>query len=132
MQSGHTNFSNNGIDTWIGNYVFNEFAAPNIDMNYSISIYKENGDYYANIKIDGFQSMTRAKAKIKGNDNSIVLIFDEYLPDNKFKLFNKDDILLTFKKKNSDIVTYWGKLKPILTENKDSGKVYFKRTKGTV
>jgi len=44
-----------------------------------------------------------------------------------FEPYVAGDILLSFEKKDSDIVTIWGKIKPIDKKNFESGNVYFKK-----
>ncbi|WP_373000353.1 DUF5991 domain-containing protein [Lutispora sp.] len=113
------------LESWVGNYIFSEYAPPDQNMFYTISIYKENNEYYAEINIDGFQTIARLMTKVSGNEKSIKLIFEKYLPDNQFELYNEGDILLSFEKSNSDIYTSWGKIQPMIQNNNKSGKVYF-------
>ena len=117
--------NNVNLNEWVGDYEFYEFCPPNINMQYNINIYKENEAYFVKINIDGFQTNVRLQAKVSGDEKSIKLLHDKHLPDNQFKPYNKGDILLSFEKRNSKIYTNWGKLEPILPENKASGKVYF-------
>ena len=118
-------FSSSDLKSWRGDYSFSEFYPPDIFMGYMIRIYEDSGDYYAEINIDGFQTMARLKTKVHGNGKSINLIFDSYLPDNMFELYKKGDLLLRLKRKGNGIITEWGKLIPVVNENKKSGKVYF-------
>ena len=116
------------LSSWIGNYEFGEFCPPNMVMAYSITIYKEIEDYYANIYIDGFQTLTRIKAKVIGNEKTIKFVFDEYLPENMWGFYKKDDVLLVFDRENSVVYTHWEELKPMLPENEAPNKVYFVKT----
>lgn len=117
------------LDTWLGDYEFYEFAPPDENMYYMINLYKENGEYYAEINIDGFQTNRRIKATVQSKKESIDIVFDAYLPDNDYEDLNKGDILLNFKQENSEILTNWGKIQPLLLENEVSGKVYFTKVK---
>lgn len=114
------------LKSWVREYLFSEYAPPDENMFYGFSIYKKNNSYYADISIDGFQTMARLQAKVLGDKNSIKLLFDKYLPDNNFEPYKKGDVLLSLKKTNSKIYTYWGKIQPMLYSNMKSGKVYFK------
>ncbi len=114
------------LESWVGNYTFSEFVPPDENMFYSVSLYKENNNYYANISIDGFQTLIRLKAKVNGDANSINLVFDKYLPDNMYNSYNEGDILIAFKKTDAGIGTYWGKMTPIDEKNKEDG-IYFER-----
>ena len=120
--------SNAGRDSWVGNYSFSEYALPNINMFYGIGVFKEQSNYFVNIYIDGFQTITRIKAKVVGDKDKIDLVFDSYLPDNRFETFHTGDILVSFKRADSAILTDWGVLQPILKENQAPGKVYFTKT----
>ena len=112
-------------DEWIGSYSFYEFLPPNINMGYGLTVYKENEEYYANVTIDGFQTMTRLRAKIQTDSNKANFIFDEYLPENMFELYKKGDVLLTLERKGIDILTTWGKISPVDENNEPNGKIYF-------
>lgn len=114
------------LDSWIGDYSFSEFVPPDQNMFYSISIFKENDRYFAEINIDGFQTMERLKAEVEGGENSVKFIFSEYLPDNMLEPYKVGDILLRFEREKLGINTFWGKISPIDEKNSQSGKVYFK------
>jgi len=115
------------LESWVGDYGFYEYAPPNQNMVYRISIYNANSSYYAKIEIDGFQTLKRLQANVIGNDHSIKLVFDEYLPgDQHYRLlYNKGDILLSFEKTSSNMYTYWWGITPMLKANGESGQVYF-------
>ena len=123
--AGQTAFSSSNPKSWAGSYDFYEFTPPHANWVYDVRVYEEGGYYYADVNIDGFQTMTRLKAKVQGNSKSIDLVFDSYLPNNMFELYKKGDILFTLKKEGNMILTYWGKLEAMLSDNQKSGKVYF-------
>ena len=114
------------LDTWIGTYTFGESGPEDslIVMEYGIIIYRENGGYFATINIDGYQTMTRIKAKVTGNQNSIDFIFEEYLPDNIFEPYNNGDKLLGFERKDGGFITHWHKMTLRLTEESLSGEFF--------
>ena len=114
------------LDSWVGNYTFSEFASPNQNMFYEISIYNEDNNYYAKISIDGFQTMSRLQTKVLGDVSTIKLLFYKYLPDNSLEPYNEGNTLLSFTKKNSDIYTSWGKIQPVLDSNTKPDEIYFK------
>jgi len=91
-----------------------------------LNIYQKDEKYWADISIDGWQTLRRLKARVEGDNDSIQLIFDSYLPDNDFELFSTGDVLLTLTKRGSKIITKWGKIKPIVRENEKEG-VYFNK-----
>lgn len=118
----------NSLESWVGNYSFSEYAPPNQNMFYSISIFKENNKYLANISVDGFQTMKRIQAEVAGDEDSIELIFLKYLPDNIMERYQKGDVLLSFKREDSIIYTYWNKMGPMLLDNKSPGAYFSKVT----
>ncbi len=127
------NYTNDGtkndsssLESWIGSYTFSEYAPPDQNMFYTISIYKEDNKYFSKLNIDGFQTIVRLQAKVSGDEKSIKLLFEKYLPDNQFEPYDKGDILLSFEKRESSIYTSWEKIKPMLESNYESSKVYFK------
>jgi len=76
--------------------------------------------------IDGYQTLERNLARVIGDENSIRFEFLDYLPENMYEPYKKGDILLQFKKENSKIITIWGKIGPLLLENRKPG-VYFEK-----
>lgn len=124
-----TSQSGNQLGKWLGKYEFYEYFPPNINMEYNISIYQDDDEYFANINIDGFQTTQRIRADVIGNTEGIELIFDTYLSENTGERIEKGIILLSLKKEDSEIHTYWGTIKPILPENMDNGKIYFTKVK---
>lgn len=119
------NSGDSKLESWLGEYTFSEFVPPDQNMYYSIVINQDNGQYYAQINIDGFQAMQRLKAQVLGDENYIQLIFEEYLPDNLFEPYDKGDILLSLKKENGKMYTVWNKIEPMLDSNKQSGQICF-------
>lgn len=113
------------FDNWIGEYSFEEFSPPNQMMFYNITIFKEGDKHYANIYIDGFQTMQRLQARLIQTEMYVSLAFDKYLPDNLYEPYEKGDILLSFIINNSgELITDWGKIQPMLLSNQEEG-VYF-------
>jgi len=114
------------LNEWAGEYYFYEYAPTDQNMIYYISIYEESGVYFALIEIDGFQTQTRKLAKVVGNKNNIDLVFEQYLeddtdmryPENQYK---QGDVILSLSQKDSEIYTTWGKWKPLLQANYNSG-----------
>jgi hypothetical protein len=118
------NQTKDNLDQWLGEYSYYEFYPPNQSMIYDLSIHETDGIYFADFSIDGFQTMSRFQATVTGDDNTVDFIFDNYLAENLFTPYEKGDKLLTFKKNNGEILTYWEKVQPMLPEH-ESGKVYF-------
>lgn len=112
------------LETWVGEYSFSEYAPPDQNMFYSITIYYKDNNYFAKISIDGFQTLERLLAKVSGDVNFIKLKFQEYLPDNVFESYKKGDILISFEKRDSKLITNWGKIQPLLLENYKAGEYF--------
>ena len=113
------------LDAWVGAYTFYEHWYPYKNMQYELEIFREENHYYANLSIDGVQTMTRLKAVVEGDSTSIDIVFDSYLPENLYGAYKQGDTLLTFREEQDRIVTDWGELQPILKDNGEPGRVYF-------
>ena len=113
------------LETWVGAYSFSEYAPPDQNMFYSITIYYKEYNYFAKICIDGFQTLERLLAKVSGDTNSIKLEFLKYLPDNMFESYKQGEVLLSLEKRGSKLITHWGKIQPLVLENEKAGE-YFK------
>jgi hypothetical protein len=116
--------SSSSIFSWIGYYGFSESAKPNQLMLYYIKIFEEDEIVYADIYIDGFQTMSRIRATVVGDQDHIDLLFNNYLPDNVFEIHEKGDILISFEKKDSQLYTIWGQIQPLRADNIEPG-LYF-------
>lgn len=119
--------SEDALAIWGGEYIFNEFASPNINMDYDVVINKNENRYIATIYIDGFQTMTRVQANVEGDGQSIRLLFDQYLPDNMGATYEVNETLLSFTREDSGISTTWGAIVPVVLENQQDGKMYFEK-----
>lgn len=113
------------LGSWEGDYSFDEYAPPDKSMFYSMHIYKEGIDYYAEIYIDGFQTMMRMKADAVENGNRLDLFFDSYLPDNFLDIYDEGDYLLSLERSGSKLLTRWAGIAPMLSENNAAGGEYF-------
>lgn len=135
---GKTN--GNNLESWVGTYEYVETFPHGLDENfnyfigYTINIYEENGEYYANIASNGWQICSESLARIEGNETSIDLVFIKTLPgDSSFgrsERYDKDSVLLSFTRKDEGIQTEWGLLRnehPIFIERDDEivGKYFF-------
>lgn len=113
------------LQSWAGAYGFSEYAPPDLYMWYRITIYNENGEYYADLFIDGHMANKRMKANVIGDSEDIDLVLDTYLPNNDFESIEEGEVLLRLKRENSEIHTYWGGIQPMIPGNSESGKIYF-------
>lgn len=125
---------NSSLDSWMGSYKYMESYSgedtPFMFMSYEISIYKEEGNYYAEISIDGQTTMAHARARVYGSENWISMVFEDYYPDHLVGGFlnHGNSVLISLQKEEEEILTYWGEITPMLHENEPSGKCYFEKT----
>jgi hypothetical protein len=111
---------NDFSDPWIGDYSFSEQ-----NVSYRFTINKSYGNYRATFYIDRYNIEQQFKTIIVGDENSIDIIFNFYSSETTINPYEKGDVLLTLKKENDEIITYWGKMQPMLSSNCESGSVYF-------
>lgn len=101
----------NGLEDWIGKYAFSEELSESTEelRDYDITIYEEDGQYYADLKISGGDIGIDVKAKLYGNDEWISLVLTGYNPGHESGLEEmKNGVLLSLRKQGDDIYTYWG------------------------
>lgn len=101
----------NGLEAWVGNYAFSEEPGKSTEelRDYDITIYEEDGQYYADLKISGGGIGIDVKAKPFGNDEWISLVLIGYNPGHKSGLETMENgVLLSLRKQGEDIYTYWG------------------------
>jgi len=115
---------------WIGEYCYEEYLPPNMGMTYLITIYEDDG-LYARIKIDGFQTIKRLKAKVWSNGEEVMFEFYDYYTDEGGnstipEKYNVGDILLKLKKQDNVLITEWRKIQPMITENEEPGQYFTK------
>jgi len=116
------------LGCWVGVYNFSEFVPPDQNMFYRFVIKRELDYFYAIIHIDGFQTLTRAKATVLGDQRKIDLVFDSYLPENIFYPYKEGDVLLSLEKSGGKLITHWGVVKSIVYNNPKTGE-YFQELK---
>ena len=118
------------LKSWVGVYEFYEFIETQIGSNmgrvYEIKIHEENGVYYADVILNGFQVYLNARALVQGDSESIDLVLYSYFPDTISEPFDEGETLLTFAKIDGDMITKWGIIPPLIVANEEPG-IYFKR-----
>lgn len=112
------------LATWLGEYSFAEYAPPDQNIFYSLTIYCEGDYFFGRFSIDGFQTMERLLAEVSGDADSIDLKFLRYLPDNVSEIYKEGDILLTLEKTGGKLITTWGKITPLLLDNREPGEYF--------
>lgn len=124
------------LDGWIGEYTFSEYyehgdLAPQF-WGYDIDIYKENGQYYADVAVDGHMIGFHAKAQVYGDEEWISLVLMEYKPDHVMGLSEmENNVILSLRKEEENLYTYWGILTPLWEAEggvSESGGSYLQRT----
>ncbi len=111
------------LDSWLGDYIYNEFVPPNINQHYAMRIYKENNSYFADISVDGFQAAYSIKTKAVGDSNCIRFFYASELNKETNSLFSDNDLLLSLLAENGKIQTVWEKLS-CLESNRYFEKLY--------
>ena len=111
------------LDSWLGDYIYNEFVPPNINQHYAMRIYKENNSYFADISVDGFQAAYSIKTKAVGDSNCIRFFYVSKLNKENDGLFRDNDLLLSLLAENGRIQTIWEKLS-CLENNRYFEKLY--------
>ena len=111
------------LDSWLGDYIYNEFVPPNINQHYAMRIYKENNSYFADISVDGFQAAYSIKTKAVGDSNCIRFFYASELNKENDGLFRDNDLLLSLLAENGRIQTIWEKLS-CLENNRYFEKLY--------
>lgn len=120
-----------GLDTWVGNYSYSEATDEELDessifMNYHITVYKEANEYWAVVEIFGQTTMESIKARVFGCEDWISLSFAEYTSDNITGLgYEANDVLISLKREDDEIYTFWGKIEPMLYLDTKSGEICF-------
>jgi hypothetical protein len=92
-------------------------------------IYAENGEYFANIEMEwDVTPMAKIQAKVFGNEEWISLTLLKYLNNKVISSSSKaNDVLISFRRENSDIYTYWGTISTAVFENTPSNRKYFEK-----
>jgi hypothetical protein len=114
------------LETWVGNYTFSERGATDQSRGYFISISEESGSYYAELLLYSTEGMEKLRASVTGDEDEVSLLFDSDLSDDPAVAYEPGDELVRFERNGEELYTYWGKIQPLLEENKSSGEAYFK------
>ena len=119
-------------EDWLGDYYFEEFAPPNQNMDYRISVTNEpDWDYTsAFIQIDGFRTMARKQGWVFGNPNHIEIVYsdpgNDDMDEQTGNQYRYGEIIVSFTRKSGGLYTTWYRLRPMLPANKAPG-VYFEK-----
>lgn len=125
----------NELDGWIGKYTFYEYyergdLAPQ-GRSYDIDIYKENGQYYADVAANGHMCGLDVKARVYGDEEWISLVLEEYNPDHSFGFSQmENNVILSLRREGESVYTYWGILSPLWEAEggvSESGHCYLQR-----
>jgi hypothetical protein len=117
-----------------GVYGFEEYASPNEDESYTLTIAKvasivgggaNGGGYSVNLSIDGFQTETRLIGHTVQSDSQFGVIFDSYGKDNIGEQYHSGDTLFNLEIMGSGKLKIdWIKERPLLA-NTDVGSSFF-------
>ena len=131
------NITNMPLSSWVGTYIFEELFRPDHSKEnirrYEITIYEESGEFFAIINIDALDNFPAnvpwryLRARVFGNEEwiSLTLICGwGVLNTGSYP----DVVLISFRRVNTDIYTYWGNLRPF--GNYQSNRVWFEKIDG--
>lgn len=110
------------MHSWVGEYIYVEtFPHNSGELSYvigiTITIYEQDGDYYAQINGDGWFLETRSLAKVTGDEDSIDIIFlgnavDDPLYERNIQRYEYGEELVHFERLESgEINTEWKSLR---------------------
>jgi len=128
-QASDTPVVNGDLSGWVGEYAFAEVVAdvgspPGSVIAYGISIYRMGDDYFAAISISGYGSTQTMTASVRGDANSIALVFSAYMGPNPWTAapsYQLGDTLLQLARQNDGVVTTWGLVQPQVSSNTAPG-----------
>ena len=101
------------LDNWIGKYYYCETYPQNCHelfygIEYTITIYRDGNEYYAQIVGDGWFTMSRYLARVTGNRKEVEISFLQSLPDDMYYgFFPKGEVLWRFEREGNDLNTVW-------------------------
>lgn len=105
------------LDNWLGKYYYCETYPHNSGelsyvIEYTVTIYKDENKYYAQIVGDGWYTMARYLAQVTGNRKKVDISFLQRLPDDvcygcERDPFSKGEVLLQFEREENDLKTVW-------------------------
>jgi hypothetical protein len=121
---------------WVGTYEFEEDGGKTaggtpIQVVHQIEVIKTDDGLIAIIQSAGYQTSVELVCKAREESNKLLIYFDYYGEDNIFEMYERGNLLLTLERKKDEILTFWGKFKPLVTKNEKSGKVYFRKVIAT-
>lgn len=122
---------------WVGTYTFEEDGGKNagdtvIFIVHELVVMETDDGLRATLQRNGYQTSKDLNciAKVKGN--KLEITFDSYGENNVFETYSPGDLLLTLEKRaakgKTELLTWWGKLTPIIPEKPKTGKVFFVRS----
>jgi hypothetical protein len=132
--------STNELGSWLGYYgwadsiIEDSMLDPKSDSGRTplweeviISIYEEDGNYYADYVRNGYMMGEIAKAEVHGDSREITLVFIAYAPDSPYQSsLKKGDELFSLTKKENELITTWITDEPNFDEYEGSVEgVYF-------
>ncbi|MBX4198618.1 hypothetical protein KW782_04830, partial [Candidatus Parcubacteria bacterium] len=110
---------------WYGKYEFGEVAPANPNggsvqsWQYKLLISSTNGvpRMYAELDVDGFQSLLRINATPVDRGQALDIVFDSYRVDSMLQGFKKGDILFTLTPASKGLAIEWKKMQPNVDKN---------------
>ena len=131
------------LSSWTGTYVYGATFPHALEENgdyfigYTVTVYEDKGAYYADVTANGWQICSESLARVEGDENRIEFLFVKTLPKDsrygKSERYEKDEVMLSFTRKDERIQTGWGVLRkehPVFIESEEviAGEYFLKET----
>ena len=120
LASCSNNEHSKNLDTWTGNYNFEEepikaIADYNMAMVWTLSINKKKDTYQGVLEVNGQQTYVKLLTDVSGDTNSIAITYDSLMEGSDENL-KRGDTLFILSRTADKIVTNWSALEPRLSE----------------
>jgi len=125
------------MSVWSGHYRYDEgwlaLSGLYVGETYELVIFQVEAsrEYFACVSICGYQTYYLFTAQVKGNAQSITLVFDSYFNQHAdggpFGPYSPGDVLLKLDRQGSNIITTWEKMQ-LVNHPDDAPGVYFQKT----
>lgn len=119
---------------WAGTYTFKEDGGKNaggsvIFIGHELAVMETDDGLRATLQSNGYQTSKDLICTAKAKTGKLEIYFESYGENNIFETYSPGDLLLTLEnktvKRNTELLTWWGKFTPIVPEKPKTGKVFF-------
>lgn len=123
--------------SWVGSYEFDEDGGKTaggtpIYIVHQMDITEGDNGLVVMIQSNGYQTSRDLVCTAKVEGGKLNIYFEGYGENNTFEPYEPGDLLLSLESKTvkskTQLLTWWGKFKPVVQKNEKTGQVYFKKT----